>query len=124
MPTVAIDTYKLRTALKSTGKSANFTADEIANAIDRSQDDADLLTTTAFEARMAGVDARIAGVEARIAGVDARMTVFDAKLDVIRAEIRSEVKAGQVQNLLWLSGIMLASNGAVIAVLARAARLL
>jgi hypothetical protein len=30
------------------------------------------------------------------------------------------VKASQTQILLWLSGIMLVSNGAVIAVLARA----
>ncbi|HEX6137694.1 MAG TPA: hypothetical protein VF059_08550 [Casimicrobiaceae bacterium] len=37
----------------------------------------------------------------------------------MRADIKAEVKASQVQNLLWLSGIVLASNGAVVAFLAR-----
>jgi uncharacterized coiled-coil protein SlyX len=141
MSTVAMDTYRLRSALKATGKSANFTADEIANAIDVSQEGADLLTRADFDARMTGIDARMAGFDAtmerfnatmerfnaRMAGFDARMdrlearmTVFDAKIDLLRAEIKAEVKASQTQILLWLSGIMLVSNGAVIAVLARA----
>ncbi|HEY4139740.1 MAG TPA: hypothetical protein VGN65_14860 [Casimicrobiaceae bacterium] len=51
---------------------------------------------------------------------DALEAKFDAKLDFVRADIKAEVKASQVQNLLWLSGIILASNGAVIALLARA----
>jgi hypothetical protein len=33
------------------------------------------------------------------------------------------VKSSQLQNVLWLSGIILASNGAVIALLARATKL-
>jgi hypothetical protein len=145
MPTVAIDTHKLRRALKSTGKSANFTAEEIAEAIDVAQEGTELLTTAHFDARMGVVDAKMGGIDARMDGfdarmdgfdarmdrldarmdrLDARMEVFDAKLDLVRADIKAEVKASQMQNLLWLSGIMLASNGAVIAVLARAARLL
>jgi hypothetical protein len=40
MSTLAIDTYKLLTALRGTGKSANFTAEEIANAIDVAQEGA------------------------------------------------------------------------------------
>ncbi|HEY2816063.1 MAG TPA: hypothetical protein VGK44_02900 [Casimicrobiaceae bacterium] len=51
---------------------------------------------------------------------DALEAKFDAKLDFVRADIKAGVKASQVQNLLWLSGIILASNGAVIALLARA----
>ena len=115
-----MDTYRLRTALKATGKSADFTADEIANAIDVSQEGADLLTRADFEARMAGIDGRMAGFDTRMERLEARMDVFDAKIDLLRAEIKAEVKASHTQILMWLSGIMLVSNGAVIAVLARA----
>lgn len=100
MSTLAIDTYKLLTALKGTGKSANFTAEEIANAVDVAQEGAELLTKFVFEARMA---------------------VFDARMEAMRADIKAEVKASQVQSFIWLSGIMLASNGIVIALLARLA---
>jgi hypothetical protein len=48
-------------------------------------------------------------------------TRFDAKLEALRADIKAEVKAGRLQNLTWLSGIVLASNGIVIALLARLA---
>ena len=130
MSTVAIDTHRLLRALKSTGKSANFTAEEIANAVDVAQEGGEWVTRSHFDATMAGVDARMAGVDARMASfearmdrLEARMDVFDAKIDAMRADIKAEVKSSQMQNLLWLSGIMLVSNGAVIAVLARAARL-
>ena len=106
MSTVAIDTYKLLSTLKASGKSANFTAEEIAHAIDVAQQGTELLTKSVFESRMAAFEAKC-----------------DAKFDALRAAIKAEVKASQTQSLLWLSGIMLASNGAVIAVLARAARL-
>lgn len=102
MSTVAIDTHRLLRALKSTGKSANYTAEEIADAVDVAQEGGDWVTRGHFDAAMAGID---------------------AKIDTMRADIKAEVKASQLQNLLWLSGIMLVSNGAVIAVLARAARL-
>lgn len=104
---VVLDTYRLVTALKSTGKNANFTAEEIASAIDVSQQASDVLTKSAFDVAMAGVDARFARVE--------------AALEALRADIKAEVKSGQVQKLLWLSGIVLASNGVVIALLARIA---
>ena len=68
MSTVAIDTHKLRRALKSTGKSANFTAEEIADAVDVAQEGAELLTRSHFDAKMAGFDARMAGFDARVAG--------------------------------------------------------
>jgi hypothetical protein len=100
MSTLAIDTYKLLTALKRTGKSANFTAEEIANAVDVAQEAAELLTKSVFEARMAALDARF---------------------EVLRAEMKAELKSGLLQNLMWLSGIVLASNGLVIALLARLA---
>ncbi len=116
MSTAAIDTYRLVTALKSTGKTANFTAEEIAKAVDVAQEGAELLTKSVFAVRMATFDGRMGAFEAR-------MDSFDVKLDAMRADIKAEVKASQMQNLLWLSGIMLVSNGAVIAVLARAARL-
>lgn len=116
MSTLAIDTHRLLRALKSTGKSANFTAEEIADAVDAAQEDREWVTRSHFDATMAGVDGRMGRLEAR-------MDVFAAKIDAVRADIKAEVKASQMQNLLWLSGIMLASNGAVIAVLARAARL-
>ena len=130
MSTVAIDTHRLLRALKSTGKSANYTAEEIADAVDAAQEGGEWVTRSHFDATMAGVDARMGGFDARMRGFDARMDrlearmeVFDVKIDAMRAEIKAEVKGSQMQNLLWLSGIMLASNGAVIAVLARAARL-
>ena len=130
MSTVAIDTHRLLRALKSTGKSANFTAEEIANAVDVAQESGEWVTRSHFDSTMAGVDARMAGVDARMAGfearmdrLEARMDVFDAKIDAMRADIKAEVKSSQMQTLLWLSGIMLASNGAVVAVLARAAQL-
>ena len=40
----------------------------------------------------------------------------------MRADIKAEVKVSRMQNLLWLSGVMLVNDDAVIAVLARAAR--
>src|SRR5512143_3101346 len=101
MSTLAIDTHRLLRALKSTGKSANFTAEEIADAVDAAQEGREWVTRSHFDATMAGVDAR--------------MDVFAAEIDAMRADIKAEVKASQMQNLLGLSGIMLASNGAVIA---------
>ena len=123
MSTVAIDTHRLLRALKSTGKSANFTAEEIADAVDVAQEGGEWVTRGHFDTGMAGVDARMVAFDARMVAFDAKLDAFDAKLDAVRADIKAEVKASQMQNLLWLSGIMLASNGAVIAVLARAARL-
>jgi hypothetical protein len=104
MSTLAIDTYKLLTALKGTGKSANFTAEEIANAVNVAQEGAELLTKSVFEARMAAFE-----------------TTFEAKHEALRADVKVEIKASQVQMLIWLSGIVLASNGIVIALLARLA---
>ena len=134
MSTLAIDTYRLLTALKATGKDANFSADEIANAIGVAQEGAELLTASVFDARMAAFDARMTArmdafdarmdaFDARMNAFDVKLSAFDVKLDALRADIKAEVKASQLQNLLWLSGIMLASNGAVIALLGRAARL-
>ena len=100
MPTPAIDTRKLLKALKATGKSANFTAEEIADAVDVAQEGAELLTKPVFEARMA---------------------LFDARMEAMRSDIKAEVKSSQLQNLMWLSGIVLASNGVVIALLGRLA---
>jgi hypothetical protein len=60
---------------------------------------------------------------ARMAKFDARMDAFDAKLEQMRADIKAAVKASQLQNLFWLSGIVLASNGIVVTLLARLARL-
>ena len=153
MSTLAIDTYKLLTALKGTGKSANFTAEEIANAVNVAQEDAELLTKSdfvvgisdfrsefnatmaafkatmaefkatmvEFEARMADFEARMAKFDARMVKFEARMDAFEAKLEQVRADIKAEVKASQLQNLFWLSGIVLASNGMTIALLARLA---
>jgi hypothetical protein len=138
MSTLAIDTYKLLSALKGTGKSANFTAEEIANAVNVAQDDAQLLTKSdfvvgiaEFESRMAGFDVRMDKLDvrmdkfnARMDKFESRMDGFDAKLDLFRADIKAEVKSSQLQNLFWLSGIVLASNGMVIALLARVARVI
>jgi hypothetical protein len=138
MSTLAIDSYKLLSALKGTGKSANFTAEEIANAVDVAQDDVQLLTKSdfvvgiaEFESRMAGFDVRMDKLDARMDKFNARMDKFesrmdgfDAKLDLFRADIKAEVKSSQLQNLFWLSGIVLASNGMVIALLARVARVI
>jgi hypothetical protein len=106
MSTLAIDTYRLLTALKGTGKSSDFTAEEIAHAIGAAQEGNELLTRREFEGRMAAFEAR-----------------FEARLEALRADIKAEVKASQVQNLMWLSGIVLASNGIVIALLARLAHI-
>lgn len=106
MSALAIDTYKLLTALKGTGKNANFTADEIAHAFHVAQEGADLLTKREFEERIAAFEARI-----------------DAKFEALRADITAQVKASQLQNLMWLSGIVLASNGIIIGLLARATHL-
>ena len=149
MSTLAIDTYRLLTALKGTGKSANFTAEEIAGAVHVAQEGADLLTRAefgvrmdAFEKRMDGLDARMDAFDARMDAFDARMDAFvermdafvarlvameerfDAKLEAVRADLRAEIKASQTQSLLWLSGLVLASNGMVIALLARLAHVI
>jgi hypothetical protein len=107
----AIDTYTLLTALKGTGKSANYSAEEIASAIHAAQAGTELLTRRAFEERMTAFEARF----------DAKLAMLEAKLESFRADIKAEVKAGQLQNLMWLSGIVLTSNGIVIALLARLA---
>ena len=111
MSTLAIDIYKLLTALKGTGKSANFTAEEIANAVDVAQEGAELLTKSVFETRMTAFETRMTALE----------TTFGAKLEALRADVKAEIKASQVQSFIWLSGIMLASNGIIIALLARLA---
>ena len=120
MSITAIDTYRLLNALKATGKGANFTAEEIAGAIDVAQQGTELLTKPMFEARMDAFEARMNAFDVRLDVFDAK---FEAKLDAVRSDIKAEVKSSQVQNLLWLSGIMLVSNGAVIAMLARATKL-
>ena len=135
MSTLAIDTYRLLTALKGTGKSANFTAEEIAGAVHVAQEGAELLTKAEFGVRMDAFDARMNAFEARMDAFVARMDAFvkrlddleakfEAKLEALRADIKAEVKASQVQNLMWLSGIVLASNGMVIALLARLAHVI
>jgi archaellum component FlaC len=146
MSTLAIDTRKLLKALKGTGKSANFTAEEIADAVDVAQEDAELLTRSefrlqmdafkaqmdAFKAQMDAFKAQLDGFNVQLDGfkvqlnalgarIDAMEARFDAKLEALRADIKADVKASQVQNLMWLSGIVLASNGMVIALLARLA---
>ncbi|HSC22441.1 MAG TPA: hypothetical protein VLG08_01905 [Casimicrobiaceae bacterium] len=118
MSTLAIDTRKLLKALKATGKGANFTAEEIADAVDVAQEGAELLTRSDFNVRMDAFDVRMNAFERRMAAIEAS---FDAKLDALRADIKAEVKASQLQNLMWLSGIVLASNGVVIALLGRLA---
>ena len=156
MSALAIDTYRLLTALKGTGKSANVTAEEIAGAVHVAQEGGDLLTKAdfalrmdAFEERMDAFGARMDAFEKRMDAFDARMDAFDArmdafvermdafiarmvameerfdaKLEAVRADLRAEIKASQTQNLLWLSGLVLASNGMVIALLARLAHVL
>jgi hypothetical protein len=69
---------------------------------------------------MTGIDARMAGFDARMDRLETRMDVSDAKIDLLRAEIKAEGNPSHTRILMWLSGIMLVSNGAVIAVLARA----
>ncbi|MBS0327861.1 MAG: hypothetical protein JSS46_15130 [Proteobacteria bacterium] len=172
MASVAIDTNRLFRALKATGKSENFSAEDLVSAFDAAQSEGDWVTRAYFDARISGVDAngaalgmrmdslevrmdglerrmdslevrmdglerrmdslevrmdglerRMTQVEARLERLEARMDVFDAKLDTMRAEIRLDVKSGQLQNLFWLAGIILVSNGALIAMMGRIARL-
>ena len=155
MSTLAIDTYRLLTALKGTGKSANFTAEELASAIHAAQEGAELLSRGEFGVRMDGFGVRMDALDARMDALDACMDALDARMDAlehrmgaldhrmdgidqrldameerfsarldarleaVRADIKAEVKSSQMQNLLWLSGIVIASNGMVIALLAR-----
>ena len=134
MATEAIDSYKLLATLKATGKDSNYSAEDLANAFRVAQEGADLLTTAHFESRTGVVDERFKTIDARFDAVDARFdavderfdaleTKFDSKFDFLRADIKAEIKSSQLQNLLWLSGIILASNGAVIALLAQATHL-
>ena len=109
MATEAIDSYKLLATLKATGKDSNYSAEDLANAFRVAQEGADVLTKVVFETKMGSIDARFDAI--------------DAKFEFLRADIKAEVKASQVQNLLWLSGIILASNGTVIALLARVTHL-
>ena len=125
---VVLDPYRLVSALKSTGKNANFTAEEIASAVDASQQDSDLLTKSAFDAAMvrfeAALETKLSRFEAKHAGQEGKITGLEAKIELVRADIRAELRTTQVQTLLWLGGIMLASNGAVIALLARMAHVI
>ena len=142
MVSLAIDPYRLLAALKGTGKSANYSAEDLANAMQVAQEGGELLTRAefgvrmdAFDARMDAFDARMDAFEKRmdafeermdtfIARMDAMASRFDAKLEAVRADIKADVKAGQVQGFMWLSGIVLASNGMVIALLARLAHVI
>lgn len=137
MPVTAIDTNRLFRALKATGKAENFSAEDLVGAFDAAQSDGDLVTRAYFDTRLAGVDAngavpdtRMDALESRMDALggrmdllDARMDTFDAKLDTMRAEMRLELKSGQLQTIYALAGIILVSNGAVIALLGRVARL-
>lgn len=116
----AVDSFKLLTALKATGKDANSSAEELASALDVAQQGSEILTRPVFDAKLNEIDARFEAVDARFDALEAKM---DAKFDLVRADIKAEVNSSQLQNLLWLSGITLASNGVVIAMLARATRL-
>lgn len=78
---VVLDTYRFVTALKRTGKNANFTAEEFASAIDVSQQGSDVLTKSAFDVAMAGIDTRFARLEATLG-------TSDAKFETLRADIR------------------------------------
>jgi hypothetical protein len=75
----------------------------------------------AFEKRMDAFEERM---DTFIARMDAMASRFDAKLEAVRADIKADVKARQVQGFMWLSGIVLASNGMVIALLARLAHVI
>ncbi|HLX30367.1 MAG TPA: hypothetical protein VKV24_17960 [Casimicrobiaceae bacterium] len=57
--------------------------------------------------------------ETRMARLEAWFEMLRAQM---KAELKAEVKSGLLQNLTWLSGIVLASNGMVIALLAARAR--
>jgi septation ring formation regulator EzrA len=139
MSTLAIDTYRLLSALKRTGKSANYSAEEIANAIHAAQEGTEVLTRTEFGVRMDSFEKRMDSFEKRMDSFEKRMDSFqahidakiDAKIDAtvatIRTEIgalRTELKSSQLQNLMWLSGIVLVSNGATVALLARLAHVI
>jgi hypothetical protein len=149
MVSLAIDPYRLLAALKGTGKSANYSAEDLANAMQVAQEGGELLTRAEFGVRMDAFDARMDAFDARMDAFDARMDAFekrmdafeermdtfiarmdamasrfDAKLEAVRADIKADVKAGQVQGFMWLSGIVLASNGMVIALLARLAHVI
>ena len=132
MSSLAIDPFRLLTALKGTGKGANYSAEDLANAMQAAQEGGELLTRTEFGVRMDSFEKRMDAFEKRMDAFGERMDTFiermnametnlDAKLDAVRADIKADVKAGQVQSFMWLSGIVLASNGMVIALLARLA---
>jgi tetrahydromethanopterin S-methyltransferase subunit G len=80
-----------------------------AHANSRGQEGSELVTVPVFEASMREIDSRF--------------DTLETKMELVRADVKSEVKSSQLQNVLWLSGIILASNGAVIALLARATKL-
>lgn len=150
MSTTVIDTDRILGSLRATGKTANFTAEEIAQAFDAGQEGTDLLTRAEFGVTMAEFDSHVVGLEVRVGALEgrmgklelrmdklevrmdkletrmgrleARMDVFEVKLDALQFEIRAEIRSSQVQTLLWLSGLILVSNGALIGVLARALR--
>ncbi|HEX6795935.1 MAG TPA: hypothetical protein VF304_19005 [Casimicrobiaceae bacterium] len=135
MSTLAIDTYRLLSALKGTGKSANYSAEEIADAIHTAQEGTDVLTRAEFGVRMDSFEARMDLFDARMDSFNARIESFeahidakiDAKVAAIRTELqalRTDLKSSQLQNLMWLSGIVLASNGATVALLARLAHVI
>src|SRR5436190_21357484 len=85
MATAAIDSYKLFTTLKATGKDANYSAEELANAFRVAQEGADLLTTAQFEPRMGVVDERFKTIDARFDAVDVRFDAVDARFDAVDA---------------------------------------
>src|SRR5206468_8553138 len=86
MATEAIDSYKLLTTLKATGKDANYSAEELANAFRVAQEGADLLTTAQFESRMGVVDERFKTIDARF---DALETKFEARFGEVGARFES-----------------------------------
>jgi len=72
----------------------------------------------AFDMRM---NAFLGRMDTFVARMDAMEAKFDAKLDASRADVKADVRATRVQGFMWLSGIVLASNGIVIALFARRA---
>ena len=51
MATSATDSYKLLSTLKATGKASDFTAEELANAIDVAQAGAEFVTVSSSKPR-------------------------------------------------------------------------
>ncbi len=83
----------------------------VAEAMDMSISNAQLVTIPVLDARFAVVDIRFAAVDARFAAVDARFAALEAKMDArfseLHAQVDAKIEKCKAELVRWVFLVML-----------------